>query len=227
MSLTVFIYGLVDPFTNQLKYIGKSVNPTIRLRKHISERNKRDSHKDRWIRKIINKGIKPELIIIDEVSQSNWGYWEKYYISYFRFIGCTLTNGTSGGDQPPSTKGRKHTEESKRKMSETKKGNPIPWLNNGLPRSITHRENLSKACSGRMSPNKGKKYSEELCDKLVKASTSNKPVLQLDLNNNLIKEWSSKSLAERTLKIRHISECCRNIKNYKTSGGFKWVYKNE
>ena len=58
------------------------------------------------------------------------------------------------------------------------------------------------------------------------ASTVNQIVLQFDLNNILIKEWSSISLAQRTLKIQHISECCRNVNNYKTAGGYIWKYKN-
>lgn len=29
-----YIYGLVDPRTNELRYVGKSVNPKARLSKH-------------------------------------------------------------------------------------------------------------------------------------------------------------------------------------------------
>lgn len=137
---TVFIYGLIDPKTNELRYIGKSINPKVRLRKHISERNNHDSYKDRWVRKIYNSGFKPELIIIDEVLKSEWQFWEQHYIAYYKMLGSKLTNGTIGGDQPPSTKGRKHRDESKKKMSESKKGKPIPWLNNGKPRSKTHKK---------------------------------------------------------------------------------------
>ena len=220
----IFIYGLIDPITNELRYVGKSVNPIVRLRKHISERNKHDSYKDRWIRKLINSGLKPELIILDEI-YNNWQYWEKFYILYFKSLGCMLTNGTLGGDEPPSTKGRRHSEQSKLKMSESKKGKPIPWINN-KKRSEAHKKNLSKSCIGRVSPNKGKKYSDEHKFKLRNASTVKKIVLQFDLNNVLIKEWVSISLAEKTLKIKHISECCRNINGYKTAGGYVWKYKN-
>ena len=64
---------------------------------------------------MINDNDELDIIIIDIVDQTEWQYWEKFYISYYKFIGCKLTNGTNGGDQPPSTKGRKHTEESKLK----------------------------------------------------------------------------------------------------------------
>lgn len=222
---TVFIYVLIDPESNQIKYVGKTTDITRRFRRHISERFLHDSYKDRWVRKLVDNGVVPEIEIVDEVDKSNWIYWEKFYISYFKYIGCLLTNGTVGGDEPPSTKGRKHTIESRLKMSNTKKGMPIPWLNNGKERTKEHRENLSKSCKGRISPNKGNVYTKEHRDKLSNSSTVKKKVKQIDLNGNLIKIWDSISLAERTLQIRHISEVCRNVGYHKTTGGFKWEYE--
>ena len=83
----VYIYGLIDRITNELKYIGKSVNPKSRYRKHLQESNKKNSYKDNWIYSLSLKNQKPELIIIDEVDEDNWMFWEKHYISYFKFIG--------------------------------------------------------------------------------------------------------------------------------------------
>lgn len=222
----VFIYILVDPISNQIRYVGKTTDVKRRIRRHISERFLHDSYKDRWIRKLIDNNHYPEIETIDIVSNDNWGYWEQFYISYFIFLGCNLTNGTIGGDEPPSTKGRKHTSESKLKMSNTKKGKPIPWLNNGLERTDEHRKNLSKSCKGRESPNKGKKFSIEYRNKLSESSTVKLKVNQLDLNGNLIKIWDSISLAQKTLQIRHISEVCRGVNNNKTSGGYRWEYHN-
>jgi len=156
----VYIYGLIDPSTNQLRYVGKTVDINRRYRRHINERFIHDSHKDRWIRKLIDNNLKPEIIILDIVSEVDWKFWEIHYISYFKHIGCNLTNGTNGGDQPPSTKGRRHLIESRIKMSNSKKGKPIPWLN-GRKRSEEHKKKLSESLKGRSSPNKGKKFNEE------------------------------------------------------------------
>lgn len=226
MEENIFIYGLIDPLTNELRYIGKSIKPKLRLRRHISDRNKHDSYKDRWLRKLMLNNIKPELIIIDEVSKTEWEFWEIHYISYYKFIGCSLTNGTIGGDQPPSTKGRKHNDISRQKMSESKLGKPIPWLNTGKERTKKHRNNLSKSLKGRESNNKGKKYSNTHKEKLRRASTCKKTVLQLTIDGDLIKEWPSVNLAQKELKLKHISECCRE-QGYKTVGGFKWKYKEQ
>lgn len=52
------------------------------------------------------------------------------------------------------------------------------------------------------------------------------PVLQYDLNDNFIREWSSSSDAMKKLKIDSsgIIKCCRN--KLKKAGGYKWKYKN-
>ena len=222
-----YIYGLIDPMTDQLRYIGKSVNVNRRYRRHITERFLHDSYKDRWIRKLINENNQPELLIIDKVQENEWKFWEQHYISYFKGIGCLLTNGTNGGDQPPSTKGRRHKESSKLKMSRSKIGKTIPWLNDGRLRTESHKQNLSKSLKGRASPNKDKKLTEDWKKNLSVAHDSQKKrVNQLDRNGNLIQGWDSINLAQKTLEIRHISECCRKKKYHKTSGGFKWEYEN-
>lgn len=52
-----------------------------------------------------------------------------------------------------------------------------------------------------------------------------KPVLQYDLDGNLIKEWPSAAEAGRNgFNHNHISECCRGkLKSHK---GYIWKYKN-
>ena len=52
-----------------------------------------------------------------------------------------------------------------------------------------------------------------------------KIVIQMDKEGNFIKEWSSILLAQKELKISHISACCKG--KTKTSGGYIWKYKEE
>lgn len=51
------------------------------------------------------------------------------------------------------------------------------------------------------------------------------PILQYDLNNNLIREWGSGKLVNKELNINnsHITACCKGKR--KTCGGFIWRYK--
>jgi hypothetical protein len=240
----VYIYGLIDPTTSQLRYIGKSINPNSRFRKHLQDSKKKITYKDKWIFSLIERKIKPELIIIDTLEEVNWEFWEIHYISYFKSIGCSLTNLTCGGENPPNLKGRKRTieeiekirlgnigkkrsKETRENISKSKKGKPLFHLNNEKERSLSHKKNLSLSLKGRLSPNKGKIFSKEYKNKLSKASTVKKRVIQFSLDDKIIKIWNSITEAQKELNLKHISECCRNKNNNKTSGGYKWKYYEE
>jgi group I intron endonuclease len=221
MERNAYIYGLIDPTTNQIRYIGKSLNPKSRLRRHIADRNLYDSHKDRWLRKLIESNIRPELIIIDKVLENEWQFWEVHYINYFKFIGCFLTNGTNGGDQPPSTKGRRHTEDSKKKMSDTKKSKPIPWLNNGKERTEKHKSNLSKSLKGRLSEKKGKNYKEiygkEKSDILKRKLSESHKGIYLGKNHPMFGKKHSEEILNK-IKEKRKQQKVLKIEQYNING---------
>lgn len=52
-----------------------------------------------------------------------------------------------------------------------------------------------------------------------------KKVNQYDLEGNLIKTWNAIIDATKELKINHISQACRGIRN--TAGGYIWKFKEE
>lgn len=60
-------------------------------------------------------------------------------------------------------------------------------------------------------------------EKLSKAKY--KPIIQLDLQNNFIREWDSGKSASKELNIHkaNITACCKG--RYKTCGGYIWKYK--
>ena len=64
---------------------------------------------------------------------------------------------------------------------------------------------------------------------IVFGKKTNKPIIQLSLKGEYIKEYESALEAERQLNIgiisKHISGCCKGKR--KTTGGFRWVYKDE
>ena len=123
-SKTVFIYALKEPDTGEIRYIGKSIDPEERLKTHIRLARKEDSHKARWIRKLLESGFKPVLEIVDEVPDEFWQQWEAAYIDFFRGEGFLLVNGTSGGDG--SERGVEKSEEHRRKIGEGNRGKKLP-----------------------------------------------------------------------------------------------------
>lgn len=112
---TTIIYGLVDPRTQELRYVGKTTQPLRdRLRLHLSDaRRVKRRHVCAWIRSLQRISIAPEIFEIDQ-ARGDWSEREQFWIAYFRSLGCDLTNQTIGGEGVP---GRKHTVESRAKMS--------------------------------------------------------------------------------------------------------------
>ena len=96
---TTFIYGLCDPRTGALRYVGKSKNWKQRSYEHVCASHlRRKCHKNHWIKSLLAEGYKPDAFLIEEVPSSQWEDAEREWIAYFRSIGADLTNSTSGGD---------------------------------------------------------------------------------------------------------------------------------
>lgn len=115
----VFIYTLSDESGN-IRYVGKTKQYLKqRLYSHIKEcYSNRKSHKISWIKSLLNKGERPIISVIDEVFDEDWQFWEVYWIEQFKQWGFKLTNQTEGGQ---GGNGYTHSEESKLKMSISKK----------------------------------------------------------------------------------------------------------
>ena len=69
MGNKVFIYVLECPITNEVRYIGKTINLLDRLRGHIKTSKKLKTHKDKWVNNLINEGLKPIIKEIDYVDE--------------------------------------------------------------------------------------------------------------------------------------------------------------
>jgi hypothetical protein len=100
----VYIYCLIDPIDNKIKYVGKSVNPKNRYRYHVNPHNTdTNKHKKNWINKLKTLGYKPEMFIIDEIEcrDNEWVIIEQYWIGQIKSWGFNLYNYSIGGDNPP------------------------------------------------------------------------------------------------------------------------------
>jgi len=114
----IYIYVLEK--NNIPFYIGKTKNPKSRLNKH-------------------KKIHSCEVFIIDNITDDEWKFWEKHYISLFKSWGFILENKNNGGGGPSSIKFSKERNE---KISKATKGKVT---------SLKTKEAVSKA-------NKGHKY---------------------------------------------------------------------
>jgi hypothetical protein len=151
--------------------------------------------------------------VISEVK--NWRRWEKYYIKKYKDLGYQLENKNEGGGGIEFV-----SQETKNKISD----------------HLTRGKQISKSLKGRMSPNKGKPFSEEHKAKIKatrgflkgrKNTWYARPVLQYDLEGNFIKEFVSQKEAQYIMgkpKSDGVGAVCRG--EQKTAYGYKWKFKN-
>lgn len=122
--MITYIYILVDPLTDEIRYVGKTNNLAKRRTYHfsITVQSKLRCHVSRWLTKILNQGLRPLMIEIDKV-EGDWEWCEKYWIEQFKIWGCNLTNHSIGGG---GTTGWQPSEEFRKKQSILKMGRKVP-----------------------------------------------------------------------------------------------------
>lgn len=108
MSLPhTFIYGLADPLSKKIHYVGKSDHPNKRLTQHLKDGKSKRTKKARWIRSLTSRRLTPDLVILEEVATSKWADAERRWIRTLRKSGHPLTNQAPGGVYIPPSKRRK------------------------------------------------------------------------------------------------------------------------
>ena len=213
-----YIYILIDPIINEVKYVGKSDNPHQRLNEHLKKAKYSHTHKNHWILSLAKKGLIPLMIIIDEVLTNEFGFWEQFWIDYFKSYGFNLTNIASGGVGgnlgvkvnrliSEKLKGRKFTNDTILKMKNSAKNRKLS--DEGRKSLSKHRSGLGNPMYGKHRPESSKKF---------------RKIQQLDKNNNIIAYWDGITIASNKLKINRctISDVCNGRK--KSAGGFIWKY---
>jgi hypothetical protein len=93
-----YIYNLSSSDEpNNVRYIGKSDTPNIRIKKHIQESKRLNStHKHRWINKKISQGYEIKINILKIVNKMFWKNAEIFFINSFQDY--DLTNFAKGGN---------------------------------------------------------------------------------------------------------------------------------
>lgn len=157
------------------------------------------------------------LEVVDEIPTNEWLFWERHYISLFKSWGFQLKNKNSGGGGSIFK-----TQEAKDKISLAKTGHECY-------KDPQRKLKISLSQKGIGKKHKGLKLKKEHIKKLSKGKFIT--IVQLDLNDNFIKEWSSQKEAELFYnptkpKSDNIGACCRGNRQL-MAYGFKWKFKNK
>ncbi len=111
-----FIYGLIDPRTHMIRYVGlSSLDRRPSDHRSTALLKNDNSHRSNWIRELDSIDLDYEICLLEIcASRSQLNLAEIWWIAYGRACGWPLTNLTDGGDG--GALGRKHTEETKAKL---------------------------------------------------------------------------------------------------------------
>lgn len=168
------IYGLIVIGDEKLRYIGLTKNSLRkRLVSHKSESKRRETYKDRWVRK---NDYNIEINLIEEnipnLKEANER--EVYWIKYYRDLGYDLVNTSDGGD---GTSGVKPTQAQKDYLSS---------LYKGVPLSEEHKKKISDS-------HKNKVLTEEHKDKLKKSKQNVSEETRYKMKMNKYGVWLIKN----------------------------------
>ncbi len=206
MKKKAYVYKITSPSGNV--YIGKTVNLTNRLNKYKCFDCERQKILCRSLKKYGFENHNFEIIYEGEITNLDLNNLEIYYIGFYNSYNEKNKNGmnlTLGGD---GWFGREHSEETKNKISESRKK---------TGKTERHQKAIENL--------KGRKIIKS--DEWIKNNSESikKPILQFDLDGNLIKEWNSAKDVEIELGLcrKNISANLRN--KTKHAYGYKWIFK--
>ncbi len=222
-----FIYTLSDPITNQVRYIGKTCQPLEkRLNEHIYESKRSRRKSTNWVKSLINKKLLPIIEPLEECDCESACEIESYWIYQFTTWGFNLLNHSFGGEGGY----RRETDKQKEDRKNRFRGDKNPFY--GRKHSQESKDKISKSGKGRTMPNShiesckkrmlGFKPTEDQINKMI--SVTAKPIVQMNLEGEAIKTWSTINGCAREggFLAPQIIKCCKN--KGKTHRGFKWKY---
>lgn len=149
------VYGLRDPRTQAIRYIGRSSSGLTRPKQHwlASRNNKSRRHSVCWLRELAEHGLRCEIVVLQTcTSVAEASEAERFWIVLGRSAG-TLTNHTDGGEGRTDNKGKPLSLEHRANISAARKASPAvkaagrraAEMMRGKPRSPATIEKLRRA----------------------------------------------------------------------------------
>lgn len=225
------IYGLADPDTHEIRYIGMSAYGLKRPRQHFRQYNlEKDTnkHKTNWIKSIINKGKLPEIIVLAEArNKERLNQLEIDFIEQFKPLGrlTNLAPGGFGGDRGGSEITRRAITGKNIKTGEIRHYvSSLDTKKDGFDAS-----SVIAICRGRYKSSKGWVfcYAEENIDSKSTfiTKTSSKPVMVTILDTNEVKIFKSAKDAAKYFDVGKMS-ITKRCKGYQTPVNGKKILRN-
>lgn len=190
-------------------YVGKTNNPYSRTYQHRR-----------------TYGSNTNMEILEETTNETWRETEEFYIQMFRYWGFILKNGFKGGGGASYwTDAQKNNESRRQKLSKPKpKGFGDKIRNNRNHKLAAELSRKANEKHYKKGSERNKKISVKLKNR--KVNWTGTPIIQLNFEGNIIKEFISTRQAGFELRGNSgesIRKCLKGIQ--KTAYGFIWKYK--
>lgn len=158
------VYGLVDPYTHDIRYVGKSVGGIERAHQHWAPSSVKEgaTPKNRWINKLRKFGKKYKVVVLFAIKQNTFSNKEDLntfiYNKEQEFIKMfdKLLNLTDGGK---GATGRVTSEQTKHKMSQSAKRRGIEHLK---PHFFKNKSEEEKAITKKRTAEKLKRRNRKI-----------------------------------------------------------------
>ena len=225
MKRQYYFYVLKDPILKEIRYFGRTINPIKRLKDHVYESKNCDTHKCNWIKSLPNDPILEvvykELCTIEESKQIEKSILRKLMRRF------NLTNSWDNCLGAHKTGKLVHQYDLQGNFNKTYQNS-----NHASTEVNISDSNILRACkkaSSRGAVRAGNYY--WLFDKFkiypykLSINKGEKAIIQLDLDNNIIKEYASAREASKILNIGYklISQVCNG--NKKQTHGYRFQFK--
>lgn len=202
IHMTSGIYGYWDNLKDEIVYVGQAINIKIRHDEHYSPVR----YNAQTINRVLqNNKARYDLIVLKECSIDDLDFWEITLIGLFK----PKFNYTDGGE---GSRGFKHSEETKQKLSEMLSGPNS--ANYGKKFTESHKNKIGESNKG-YKKFLGKRHSDETKQKIRKAQLGKKASEEAKRNMS-----KAQSLKSTTTGFYRVSK--KKHKKYKQ--GFLWQY---
>ncbi len=219
-----YIYALLDPRDNSIRYIGKTIHPWSRLISHIYESKTHDHYRARWIRNLSAKNLKPIFQVLKICPLEEFAVHESFFIKLHKSERLTNSDETGSGN---TGRKREIIENAIKKIS--KKVYQFDLQGNFIQEFKSTREAarkmgilhsyISRCCNKLLKHSGGYIYSfqkEANIKPVEKPNAVKRPVVELDADGEIINEWDCLMDCSRSEKLDNgnLSRVCNGKKKW-------------
>jgi len=195
-----YIYVLIDPIDNDIRYVGKTSNPRSRLSGHITECKKESSkhYRARWIRSLLKNNLKPIIKFIKVCPLNDFVKFETEYIKMFKSERLTNSDETGQGNSSriKEVLDRQSQNSGRIVYQYDLDGNFLKEFRSARTAAKeinTNHANISRCCNGEYQHTQGFIFRYEKVEvvKIENPNAIKKIVIEIDESGNKINEWKS------------------------------------